>query len=292
MDDIEQLIKSEYAARGGDSWKPKQTRAPKKTCPRGNDPVGDLPCHGVVVRGVRVRDAHTAPVEEFGHDGNHCRQGWARCRKRACRSCNSIRTTLTASVRRAESRNRTDDDIRAATPTKCCPTCGEVKPSSSFSIDRGEPDGLHAECRPCNSARSYRTKHPPPNRAASARRRARERSQPAEPYEELDILERDNGTCYLCGLPVLERGYDWEIEHLIAFADPSIPDSLKPGDVPWNVAVACEACNYSKGSRWAALGKFIALSLQYSRDLDRPEILAQTLAILAYLDIPAAAFVA
>jgi prevent-host-death family protein len=45
---------------------------------------------------------------------------------------------------------------------KRCAKCRETKPSSAFSTDRGQPDGLYAWCKPCAAAnlREYRAAHP------------------------------------------------------------------------------------------------------------------------------------
>jgi prevent-host-death family protein len=45
---------------------------------------------------------------------------------------------------------------------KRCAKCRETKPSSAFSTDRGQRDGLFAWCKPCAAAhlREYRAAHP------------------------------------------------------------------------------------------------------------------------------------
>src|SRR5690606_9154341 len=50
--DTERLIRDEYRKLVESGYQPKILRSEKKTCPRGNDPLGSLRCSGVVVEGV------------------------------------------------------------------------------------------------------------------------------------------------------------------------------------------------------------------------------------------------
>jgi hypothetical protein len=83
-----------------------------------------------------------------------------------------------------------------------------------------------------------------------ARRRARQRALPVEPWTEQQIIDRDGLICWIKGCPVggaLTSGRrDWAIDHLIPISV-DYPDH--PGDTAPNLAIACHACNQGKAAR-------------------------------------------
>lgn len=86
-------------------------------------------------------------------------------------------------------------------------------------------------------------------RRAAAKRRARLRNLPVEPYTVTEILDRDGDACVLCGsqLDLTAQHPDptsVTVEHLECL---SWPDSA--GDVPSNVALAHYRCNCQRGDR-------------------------------------------
>lgn len=83
-----------------------------------------------------------------------------------------------------------------------------------------------------------------------AKRRARERSLPVEPWTEQQLIERDGLVCWLNGCAVGGRrpdgARDWAVDHLIPISA-DYPDH--PGDTLPNLAIACETCNKRKAAR-------------------------------------------
>jgi 5-methylcytosine-specific restriction endonuclease McrA len=241
------------ALTGGDGVK---SRQPAKECPRGIVSVGELRCGGVGVAGVRFVSQHMAPAEEFGHDGGHCEEGRAWCRQHKCAECHSASSRLRRAIRRAPRTHLSDEDLRAATPTKRCPGCGVAKTSGEFGVGRSERDGLNSRCRPCNSASVLATRTRKTVYRAKAKRHAAKKNLPFFDFNPTDIYTKHNGLCHLCNEPCTEkletrRGYD--IEHLIPIqVDPShlaVYGIDHPGHVPWNAAIAHPSCNNSKGNR-------------------------------------------
>lgn len=79
---------------------------------------------------------------------------------------------------------------------------------------------------------------PQVKRAAKNRRRAKRIGNGFVKYNPQDIFNRDNNTCVYCG----ETGT--HLDHLV-------PISRGGPDTPENVAVACQHCNCSKGTKTA-----------------------------------------
>ena len=83
-----------------------------------------------------------------------------------------------------------------------------------------------------------------------AKRRARQRALPAEPWTEQQIIDRDGLVCWLNGCAVggtLPSGRrDWAIDHLIPIG---VEYPEHPGDTLPNLAIACHPCNITKGAR-------------------------------------------
>jgi 5-methylcytosine-specific restriction endonuclease McrA len=153
--------------------------------------------------------------------------------------------------------------------TKECSRCRATKPLSAFREWNLAPDGLFAACRDCVNAdrrrsytiesdreqrERYRAAHPDwqekrraryrvnpgPYKTLSTRRRALIAGNGSEPYDRLEIYDRDQGICHLCHEFV--EWDDFSIDHLI-------PISKGGPDTPANVATSHLRCNLSRGNR-------------------------------------------
>lgn len=87
------------------------------------------------------------------------------------------------------------------------------------------------------------------SRRGTARRRARLRDLPVEPYSIADIVDRDGTACVLCGEELdfeapSRHAQSPSLEHLECI---SWPDSA--GDVPSNVALSHWGCNNARWNR-------------------------------------------
>ena len=80
-------------------------------------------------------------------------------------------------------------------------------------------------------------------REKHARRRARKANVPHEPYNRMDIYDRDEGICYLCGEFVPTSTF--QIDHLV-------PIALGGADAEYNVGIAHSSCNAQKGAKIVA----------------------------------------
>lgn len=160
---------------------------------------------------------------------------------------------------------------------KICGTCGKPKPTSEFHRNRKTKDGLSRNCIPCRNAiwrkwyeankekkrrlkrerwhvvgleraraNATRYQHENPERKVvwANARRARKMGVRIEPADANTIhLERIKGQrCAYCGASASHA------DHVVALA--------RGGDhAPWNLVMACQACNGAKHSR--LLGDFL-----------------------------------
>ena len=128
------------------------------------------------------------------------------------------------------------------TPERRCTGCKRklpvIDPTTGFANffrDKSRPGGYSPRCKDCHSVRD-------PRRHRASYRRAGEYGVPRELYLESDIVQRDNGMCYLCMQPVPED--EQSFDHIIPLQKPNTP-----GDVPENVRLTHKACNLEKGER-------------------------------------------
>ena len=161
---------------------------------------------------------------------------------------------------------------------KCC-NCGKVKPLSGFSIDNGTGgcDGLHRECRGCQSIRHKcyynknkreiceRTKRNHRQRRLSSSWRLKERTNrcasnikrygiTVEQYDQM--FEEQDGVCAICGKPqTMVHGKSGVLMRLY------IDHDHKTGRVR---GLLCSSCNL----RLAVLEdkEFCKNSMKYLRD--------------------------
>jgi len=117
------------------------------------------------------------------------------------------------------------------------------KPLSAFP-ERSDREGkLHALCFECQIdwRRVYRHDHPISIREASRRRRARVQGSRLDGHKESEIISRDSGLCWFCGLEV-----DMNLKHPdpMALSIHHIHPIAKYGpDIAKNVAVSHAICN-------------------------------------------------
>ena len=133
-----------------------------------------------------------------------------------------------------------DPQCRKYFRRKECRGCGaDLTPDRPLYISFCEP------CREKNrreSRRRHKKKH-----GRNHRQRCRKYGAPYTKIRELDIYERDNWTCQICGC---ELRRDWDandqrsrtIDHII----PLSLGPLGPGHVPSNVRACCHGCNTRK----------------------------------------------
>lgn len=120
-----------------------------------------------------------------------------------------------------------------------CVKCGNVKPD----------DGLYS----CDNCRKKRKREERFLDRFNRRIRYRNDAVKVEQFDPIDIFERDNWTCYLCGkiLHPENRGtmslFAPEIDHIVAVSNGG-------NHTPDNVACICRRCNIKKGdsANWAA----------------------------------------
>lgn len=93
-----------------------------------------------------------------------------------------------------------------------------------------------------NRARVKRWQQANPEKvkAQKALRRARQRGVRVESFTRLEIAERDNWSCHICGGPVTQD--NWSLDHLL-------PISLGGPHTRENVALAHHVCNARRGNR-------------------------------------------
>jgi len=152
----------------------------------------------------------------------------------------NIQQNLRRAVRRERFAAMTDAEIRAAKPQKRCGKCRQTLSSDEFYVDRSSADGLHSQCRRCNSETKKRTWLPENMRAAEARRRARKQSAFRIEYTEADLEARFGGKrgqwqCTFCDSTTADT-----VEHFF-------PLSRYGVDYLEILVPACRACNASKG---------------------------------------------
>lgn len=94
--------------------------------------------------------------------------------------------------------------------------------------------------------RRWKATHPEILRQRSHERRALKAGIRMEPYDMLDIFDRDNWTCYLCGQPI-DPSLPRKSHPMAATLDHIIPITM-PGtsDTPDNVKAAHRSCNSVK----------------------------------------------
>ncbi|WP_443078263.1 HNH endonuclease [Streptomyces sp. SP17KL33] len=158
-----------------------------------------------------------------------------------------------------------------AQSAKRCTKCGEVKALKEFYKRKNRAGGLESRCKECTRADSakwtaanrerraelsakwnvanrerraelsakWSAENPDSVATKNARRRARKRNVPHEPYSRSDIFTRWGGSCAYCDAPA---------EHL----DHVHPLSKGGADAPHNLVPACAPCNLSKGARTLA----------------------------------------
>lgn len=131
---------------------------------------------------------------------------------------------------------------------------------------RGRPPKYCSGCRAETLRQKAREKQRKRDRAKSGNhmRRARKRGLPRENLKPLAVFEAARWRCHLCGQKVAAD--------LRGTKDPQAPelDHIVPlsqgGGHTWdNVALACRACNKSKGAR--VLGQLLLFGVRASRDI-------------------------
>lgn len=161
---------------------------------------------------------------------------------------------------------------------KTCVKCGLLK--SDFAKDRSRKDGLHPYCKDCKNSyklrrpprpkmskeelaarandrakawyannrergiertRQWRKKNKPDRRPEVHRRNALKRAAAGSFSKEdiLFILTLQNFLCRYCGIDISLK---YSIDHII-------PLSRGGTNWPWNIALACPRCNFSKGPK-------------------------------------------
>ena len=71
---------------------------------------------------------------------------------------------------RASYAARTDAELLATRPEfKKCSDCWQTRPAESFTVNRGNPDGLHTQCRECQYKRASKYSRTPRGRATKTR---------------------------------------------------------------------------------------------------------------------------
>lgn len=148
-----------------------------------------------------------------------------------CGDCGEILT-----IKHAEHR----PPCRKCSRRKPCRGCGsELSPDRPLYISFCEPC---RETRRREARRREKKKH-----GRNHRQRCRKYGAPYTKIRELDIYERDNWTCQICGSE-LRREWDSNdprsrtIDHII----PLSLGPLGPGHVPSNVRACCHGCNTRK----------------------------------------------
>lgn len=200
----------------------------------------------------------TKPLERFSK-GNA-----AYGRKSYCKSCQAKRSQAY--------RARILEQEYAPALEKYCPQCKQTLPASEFYVSRGQKSGLQSYCRRCqdghnlewllehrDQVRKYRSVHHQQhwqryrNLAKQWRKNnrlrdreyfyryyGRKRGTQVGRVDYAAILERDGGTCYLCGLPIPDG--DLHFDHVI-------PLSRGGAHTMENIRATHKRCNLSKSDK-------------------------------------------
>ena len=162
--------------------------------------------------------------------------------------------------------NETQEEVTTTLALKRCLGCQQELPLDQFYRNSGQPGGYKSRCKPCYLAQSkeaWKVWYPSSagkvsSQQRQSRRRAAKLGLPYEPYDPFDIYNRDGGTCSLCGEPCEKykpNGHRaFHIEHVVPLQVdktllPSFGITEHPGDVSYNVTIAHDTCNSSKGNR-------------------------------------------
>lgn len=87
----------------------------------------------------------------------------------------------------------------------------------------------------------YKQEHPDRYRDYCENRRARIKDQFIEDVKRIDVFERDEGICHICGAIVDDN--DWHLDHIMPLSN--------GGEHSYdNVAVSHPKCNLQKGAGW------------------------------------------
>lgn len=155
---------------------------------------------------------------------------------------------------------------------RVCPGCGEDKPLEDYSPHRGKPLGLSSYCKPCQAARTARSRqrpefvrtprdkgqarqyarrwrigHPDKVRSYHQRYRARKVAATVESFSHAEIFDRDGWTCHICS-----TGIDQSLQYphpLSVSLDHVVPLIRGGAHSRANVAAAHLTCNSSKKDR-------------------------------------------
>lgn len=147
---------------------------------------------------------------------------------------------------------------------KFCPKCNTTKPTTEFNKHARKHDGLQFWCRDCCRARKsgwrlenrkhtleyqkeylkntdyqrkWIAKNPGYHKERLRIRRAWESG--GDRIDRMVVFERDNGTCYLCGLPIPIE--DFNTDHVV----PLCRNGAHTYD---NVRATHQKCNYAKST--------------------------------------------
>lgn len=118
--------------------------------------------------------------------------------------------------------------VEPESTTKVCTKCGILKPLEDFSKDSRNRSGLAARCKKCNYAntrkwvknnieksrqyaRDYRKAHP--EIAARVRDWGLKRRHGITHEEYVRLLEKQGGTCAICGGPANSKDGFFHIDH-------------------------------------------------------------------------------
>lgn len=157
-----------------------------------------------------------------------------------CKSCWLER------CRRFHAENRDVVNARVAVYAKANPKKIKAKAKRQYEENKEHVLARHAAWRKANpdyhkdrDRREYDA-NPERWRRASAKYRATLKGNGHEPYQRIDIYDRDEGVCHLCGGFV--EWDDFSIDHVI-------PISKGGPDTPANVATSHLLCNLSRGAK-------------------------------------------
>jgi 5-methylcytosine-specific restriction endonuclease McrA len=114
-----------------------------------------------------------------------------------------------------------------------CYHCGLEKDSFEFPTNAPFCESCSRDYR-----RLYQKQHPEVTRKIQTNRRARKLNVFVEYIDPAVVYQRDEGMCYLCGLPA-ERD-NWHLEHKVPISKGG-PHSYD------NVGVSHPDCNFRKG---------------------------------------------
>lgn len=204
---------------------PFQTGRPPKTC------LGCRPAKKVAVPRGDVACAHCKSVFYAWRAGKiycgvKCAQAAQWVKKAKCPKPKSILTALRGPIR-----------VKLKAPrqtTKSCVQCGVT-----FEPADMKRKLCSDECR--------RKRNRLNQRPAIKANRARRRGAVVEVFRDIEVLERDNWTCQICGVatPKTLRGTYKpnapEVDHIIAIANGG-------AHARWNCQCACRQCNGKKGA--------------------------------------------